>query len=151
MQGTMTWAGLDVHARSIDAAVVLAATGELRRRRFAGDPEQAVAWLSSLPAPVHACYEAGPTGYGLARAAETAGIRMDVIAPSKTPRAPGDRIKSDRKDADLLVRLLMAGQLRAVAIPPAPVEAARDLTRAREAIRVDLARCRHRVSKLLLR
>jgi transposase len=78
-------------------------------------------------------------------------MRVDVIAPSKTPRAAGDRIKSDRKDAELLVRLLMAGQLSAVAIPPLQVEAARDLTRAREAIRVDLARWRHRVSKLLLR
>jgi transposase len=147
----MTWAGLDVHARSIHAAVVLAETGELRRMRFGAEPERVVAWLSSLPAPVHACYEAGPTGYGLARAAAEAGLRMQVIAPSKTPRAPGDRIKTDRKDAELLVRLLMAGQLKAVAIPPPSLEAARDLTRAREAIRVDLARWRHRVSKFLLR
>jgi transposase len=151
MPGTMTWAGLDVHARSIQAAVVLSQTGELRRMGFGGEPEAVVAWLSSLPAPVHACYEAGPTGYGLARAAAAVGLRMDVIAPSKTPRAAGDRIKTDRKDAELLVRLLMAGQLHAVAVPPAGVEAARDLTRAREAVRVDLARWRHRVSKLLLR
>jgi transposase len=147
----MTWAGLDVHARSIQAAAVLAETGELRRMRFGAEPQPVVAWLSSLPGPVHACYEAGPTGYGLARAAVEAGLRMDVIAPSKTPRAAGDRVKTDRKDAELLVRLLMAGQLRAVAVPPPAVEAARDLTRAREAVRVDLARWRHRISKLLLR
>src|SRR5205814_422820 len=113
MPGTMTWAGLDVRARSIQAAVVLAETGELRRMRFGAEPERVVGWLSALPAPVHACYEAGPKGYGLARAAAAAGLRMEVIAPSTTPRAPGDRIKSDRKDAELLVRLLMAGQLHA--------------------------------------
>jgi transposase len=151
MPGTMTWAGLDVHARSIQGAAVIAETGELQRVRFGAEAERVVGWLASLPGPVHACYEAGPTGYGLARAAAAAGVRMDVIAPSKTPRAAGDRIKSDRKDAELLVRLLMAGQLKAVAVPPLQVEAARDLTRAREAIRVDLARWRHRVSKLLLR
>jgi transposase len=67
MPGTMTWAGLDVHARSIQGAAMLSETGELRRMRFGGEPEGVVAWLSSLPAPVHACYEAGPTGYGLAR------------------------------------------------------------------------------------
>jgi transposase len=151
MPGTMTWAGLDVHARSIHRAAVVADTGELLRRRFGGEPGPVVEWLKSLPGPVHACYEAGPTGDGLARAAAAAGVRIDVIAPSKTPRAPGDRIKTDRKDAELLVRLLMAGQLAVVAVPPSAVEATRDLTRAREAIRVDLTRWRHRVSKLLLR
>jgi transposase len=73
-----------------------------------------------------------------------------VIAPSKTPRAPGDRIKSDRKDAELLARLLLAGQLQPVAVPTPPFEAARHLARAREQVRGDLMRCRHRVSKLLL-
>lgn len=151
MQETMTWVGMDVHARSTYAAAVIAATGELRRARFAGGAEPVVAWLGGLPAPVRACYEAGPTGYGLARAARSAGVAVDVIAPSKTPRAPGERIKTDRRDAELLVRLLMAGQLRPVAIPAPPVEALRDLTRARDRIRADLLRARHRVSKLLLR
>ncbi len=77
-------------------------------------------------------------------------MRIDVIAPSKTPRAPGDRIKSDRKDAELLARLLLAGQLKAVTVPSRAVEAARHLCRAREQVRSDLMRCRHRVSKLLL-
>jgi transposase len=72
------------------------------------------------------------------------------VAPSKTPRAPGDRVKTDRKDAERLARLLLAGQLRPVAVPSVEVEAARHLCRAREQVRGDLMRCRHRVSKLLL-
>ena len=75
---------------------------------------------------------------------------MIVAAPSKTPRAKGDRVKSDRKDAELLARLLLAGQLEAVAIPPDWLEAIRHLARTREQVRRDLGRARHRVSKLLL-
>lgn len=150
MTGTMTFAGLDVHARSTHAAAIDLLTGELRRVRFGSGSESVVAWLLELPQPVYACYEAGPTGFALYRAAAEAGVRLDVIAPSKTPRAPGDRIKSDRKDAELLARLLLAGQLKTVTVPSAAVEAARHLCRAREQVRSDLMRCRHRVSKLLL-
>jgi transposase len=148
---TMTWVGLDVHARSTHGAAIDRESGELTRARFGGGVEPVVAWLGALPQPVHACYEAGPTGYALYRAAELAGLRVDVVAPSKTPRAAADRIKTDRKDAELLVRLLLAGSLVAVAVPSASFEAARDLARAREQVRADLARLRHRVSKLLLR
>jgi transposase len=150
MRETMTYVGLDVHARSTYAAAIEVISGELRRARFGAGNEQVIEWLQTLPLPVHGCYEAGPTGYALHRAAVAAGLRLDVIAPSKTPRAPGDRIKSDRKDAELLARLLLAGQLKAVSVPSAPVEAARHLARAREQLRGDLMRCRHRVSKLLL-
>jgi transposase len=148
---TMSWAGLDVHARSTEAAALDAASGELTRRRFGGGTEPVVAWLAGLPQPVCACYEAGPTGYGLYRAAREAGLEMQVIAPGKTPRAAGERVKSDRKDAELLVRLLMAGALTVVAVPPPEAEAARDLARARDQLRGDLMRTRHRLSKLLLR
>jgi transposase len=147
---TMTFAGLDVHARSTHAAALELASGELKRMRFGVGSEGLIAWLAALPQPVHACYEAGPTGFALYRAAEQAGLRVEVVAPSKTPRAAGDRIKSDRKDAELLCRLLMAGQLKAIAVPEPAVEAARHLARAREQVRSDLMRCRHRVSKLLL-
>jgi len=147
---TMTYVGLDVHARSTHAAAIDVLTGELCRARFGGGSEEVVGWLGGLPQPLHGCYEAGPTGFALYRAAEAAGLHVDVIAPSKTPRAPGDRVKTDRKDAELLARLLLAGQLTAVAVPPAEVEAARHLTRSREQVRQDLTRCRHRVSKLLL-
>jgi transposase len=108
-------------------------------------------WLRRLPQPVRACYEAGPTGFGLYRAAQAAGIAIEVVAPSKTPRPCGDRVKNDRKDAELLCRLSMAGRLRPIAVPSPVCEAARDLTRAREQVRADLCRARHRVSKLLLR
>jgi len=148
---TMTWVGLDVHARSTHAAALDRDSGELTRARFGAGTEEVVAWLRELRQPMHGCYEAGPTGYALFRAAEAAGLRVDVVAPSKTPRAAADRIKTDRKDAELLVRLLLAGSLAPVAVPSAESEAARDLARAREQVRADLARLRHRVSKLLLR
>src|SRR5690349_16946329 len=127
----MTWVGLDVHARSVQGALVDSLTGELSRRTLPADTSELVGWLASLPQPVKACYEAGPTGYGLARAARSGGIGMEVIAPSKTPRKSGERIKSDRRDAEHLVRQLMAGALTAVRVPSAAEEAARDVVRAR--------------------
>jgi transposase len=148
---TMSWAGLDVHARSTEAAAIDAVSGELTRRRFGAGVAPVLAWLSALPQPIRACYEAGPTGYGLYRAAQEAGLEMQVIAPSKTPRAPGARVKTDRRDAELLARLLMADALTQVTVPSAEGEAARDLARARDQLRGDLMRARHRVSKLLLR
>ncbi len=148
---TMTWVGLDVHTRSIEAAALDARTGELTRRRFAGETGPVITWLGSLAAPISACYEAGPTGYGLYRAAHEAGVAIEVVAPSKTPRGRGDRVKTDRKDAELLVRLLSAGALTAISVPAPAFEAARDLSRAREQVRSDLLRARHRLSKLLLR
>jgi len=151
MAGTMTWAGLDVHARSTHAAAIDSITGELVRARFGPGVEEPIAWLMGLPGPVRACYEAGPTGFGLFRAAEEAGVAMQVIAPGKTPRGPADRVKTDRKDAELLARLLLAGSLTAVVVPPPELEAARDLMRAHDAVRRDLMSARHRVSKLLLR
>ena len=150
MTGTMTWAGLDVHARSTYAAAVEVLTGEVRRARFGAGVDDVVAWLGALPGPVRAVYEAGPTGFGLYRAARSAGIEIALVAPSKTPRASGDRVKTDRKDALRLARLAMAGELSPVVVSDEFVEAARHLTRTREHVRSDLLRCRHRVSKLLL-
>ena len=151
MTGTMTWVGFDVHARSTHGAAVDVMTGELSRMRFGPGVEGPVAWLGELRGPVHACYEAGPTGYGLFRAATAAGIRMEVVAPGKTPRGPSDRVKTDRKDAELLARLLLAGQLVPVKVPPAGVEAARELTRCHDACRRDLMTARHWISMMLLR
>jgi transposase len=147
----MTWVGLDVHARSTQAAALEVLSGELRRKKLPGEAEAVVAWLGTLPRPVRACYEAGPTGFVLARAAREAGLAVEVIAPSKVARPTGDRVKTDRRDAELLLRLLMAGQLRAVRIPSEAEEAARELVRLREQLRQDLLRARHRVTKLLLR
>ena len=104
-----------------------------------------------MPRPVRAAYEAGPTGYGLARELIKRRVGCVVAALSKIPRAAGERVKTDRRDAEHLVRLLLAGKLHAVRVPGAEEEALRDLVRARDAVRADLMRCRHRLSKLLLR
>jgi transposase len=142
---------LDVHAAKIVAAALDAETGEVQWFRVSGDAGEAAALCAGLPRPVCAVYEAGPTGYGLARELERRGVPCVVAAPSKIPRASGDRVKTDRRDAEHLVRLLLAGKLHPVRVPGPAEEALRDLVRAREAVRVDLMRCRHRLSKLLLR
>src|SRR5450755_2576751 len=131
----MTFAGLNVHARSTHAAAIDVMTGELVRERFGPGVEAPVAWLAGLPGSVRACYEAGPSGFGLYRAAAAAGVSVEVIAPGKTPRGPSDRVKTDRKDAELLARCLLAGSLTRVVVPPPEVEAARELTRAHDACR----------------
>lgn len=149
--GEGSWVGLDVHARSVVAGVLDGTSGELRTQRVSVVSEQTVAWLETLPRPVRVAYEAGPTGYGLARACAQAEIACTVAAPSKIPRASGDRVKTDRRDAERLARLLRMGELVAVRVPSPDEEAARDLVRAREDARGDLMRARHRLSKLLLR
>jgi transposase len=148
-QGTLV--GLDVHARSVVASTIDELTGELRTRRIGPDAGEVVEWLQSLPAPVRVAYEAGPTGYGLARACQAAGIVCLVAAPSRLLRAAADRIKNDRRDSERIVRCLRLGELTPVRVPDPAEEAARDLVRAREAARGDLMRARHRLSKLLLR
>lgn len=146
-----TWVGLDVHARTVVAGVLDGVSGELRSSRAPTVPAETVAWLEQFAAPVRVAYEAGPTGYGLARACAGAGIACTVAAPSKIPRAPGDKVKTDRRDAERLARLLRLGELVAVRVPEPHEEAARDLVRAREDARGELMRARHRLSKLLLR
>ena len=108
-------------------------------------------WVHALPGPVAVTYEAGPTGYGLARALAGVGLRCVVAAPSKIIRPAGDRVKTDTKDAMLLARLLRMDEITAVRVPSVSEEAARDLVRAREDARIDLMAARHRLSKLLLR
>jgi transposase len=146
-----TWVGLDVHARKTVAGVLDASTGELRSLRAPTLAAEAAEWLQQFPAPVRVAYEAGPTGYGLARACLVAGIACTVAAPSKIQRPPADRVKTDRRDAERLARLLRLGELVAVRVPTREEEAARDLVRAREDARGELMRARHRLSKLLLR
>jgi transposase len=79
--------------------------------------EETVGWLQSLPGPVRVAYEAGPTGYGLARACAEAGIACTVAAPSRIRRAAADKVKTDRRDAERLARLLRMGELVAVRVP----------------------------------
>jgi transposase len=151
MAKAKTLVGLDVHATRIVAAVLDAETGQLQTFGMSGESTTAAAFCAGLPKPVRVAYEAGPTGYGLARELAKRGIECIVAAPSKIPRASGDRVKTDRRDAEHLVRLLLAGKLHPVRVPGDEEEALRDLVRAREAVRVDLMRSRHRLSKLLLR
>ena len=143
--------GLDVHATKVVAAVLDAETGELQFFTLGGDVMEAAGLCAGLARPVRATYEAGPTGYALARELMRRGVDVVVAAPSKIPRASGERVKTDRRDAELLVRLLLAGKLHAVRVPGVEEEALRDLVRARDAVRQDLMRARHRLSKLLLR
>jgi transposase len=105
----------------------------------------------SVKRPARMVYEAGPTGYGLARRALAEGIELGVCAPGKTERPPADRVKTDQRDAIRLARLLAAGELTLVTIPSVEREQLRDLVRCREDIRVDLARARHRIGGFLLR
>ncbi len=102
---------------------------------------------------VRFCYEAGPCGYSLQRQITDAGkdVSCMVVAPALIPRKPGERIKTDKRDARKLGKLLRAGLLTEVHPPNEDHEAARDLCRARDDVRQDLLRCRHRLSKLLLR
>ena len=151
MAKARTVVGLDVHATKVVAAVLDVETGELSRFAMGGEAVAAAGFCAGLPRPVRAAYEAGPTGYGLARELARRGVECVVAAPSKIPRGSGDRVKTDRRDAEHLVRLLLAGKLHPVRVPGAEEEALRDLVRAREQIRVDLMRSRHRLSKLLLR
>ena len=146
-----TFIGLDVHARSVRAGVLDGLTGEVRNLAAPVATKELVGWICAHPAPQVVAYEAGPTGYPLARALGEAGVRCIVAAPSRIPRAPGERVKTDRRDALKLARLLRLEELVAVRVPSLAEEAARDLVRAREDARGDLMRHRHRLAKLLLR
>lgn len=146
-----TSVGLDVHARSVAAAAIDGVTGELVQAKLTPSHEHIRSWLGELHGPVAVAYEAGPTGFGLSRSLNAAGIRCEVVAPSKLQRPSGDRVKTDAKDAVHLARLLRLDEITAVTVPSVEQEAARDLVRAREDARGDLMRARHRLSKLLLR
>ena len=134
------------------AAVLDPVSGELRVQRLRGEPAVVVAGLlEALGRPVRAVYEAGPTGFGLARAATERGLDVRVIAPGSIPTAPGDRVKTDRRDAQRLVGLFAAGELSFAFVPSEADERFRDLVRCIDDARRDLMRCRHRLSKFLLR
>jgi transposase len=151
MHNHRTLVGLDVHSKSTVAAVLDLDSGELTVRRLVGRPRSVINYLETLPGPVLAVYEAGPTGYGLAREPSAHGIEVRVCAPGSIPRRPGERVKTDRRDAERLVRSLLAGELSFVRVPSVEEEQFRDLARCREAARADLMRARHRLSKFLLR
>ena len=126
--GNGTSVGLDVHARSTVAGVICAETGELRVTRATHRTEELVRWVGQFDSPVRVAYEAGPTGFGLARALEQQGIGCVVVAPSLIACSPvGRNKKNDAHDAEHLARHLRQGELVAVRIPDPADEAARDL------------------------
>jgi transposase len=151
MAQVRSWAGLDVHARKVLAVTVDQVSGELCSRRLSGRTSEVVEFCAGLPGPTRVAYEAGPTGFTLARALEVAGVECVIAAPGKIERPAQDRVKTDRRDAERLVRLLMVDGLHPVRVPSAEEEALRDVVRAREDVRGDLMRARHRIGKLLLR
>jgi transposase len=141
--------GLDVHARSIRLAAVCA--DELLEERTLPYDEEAVVRLLGRWPGVRCCYEAGPTGFGLHRRLVERGIDCRVVAPGLVPQRPGDRVKTDPRDARKLARLLAGGLLEPIHVPSPELEAARDLVRAREDARLDRMRDRQRLSKFCLR
>jgi transposase len=146
-----TFVGLDVHAWSVTGHGLDTVTGEVWQRKLTPDPADIMSWVSKMPGPVKVVYEAGPTGYGLFRHLNDHGVSCVVAAPSKLQRPAGDRVKTDTRDAQLLARLLKLDEIVEVSVPSVEQEAARDLVRAREDVRGDLMRARHRLSKMLLR
>ena len=145
--------GLDVHADTI-AAAVAEEGGEVRSLGTIPNRLESVRKMIGKLAPVgtlKCCYEAGPTGYVLYWQLAQLGVACEVIAPSLIPTKAGDRVKTDRRDAEKLARCYRAGELTAVWVPDEGHEALRDLVRAREAAKKDQLRHRHRLGKFLLR
>jgi transposase len=146
---TTVTVGLDVHARSIRLAAVRA-DELLEERTLPYDAEAVERAVRRWPV-VRCCYEAGPTGFGLYRFLVERGIDCLVVAPGLVPQRPGDRVKTDSRDARKLASLLAGGLLEPIHVPSRGLEAARDLVRAREDARLDRMRDRHRLSKFCLR
>ncbi len=156
MKKSIGFVGLDVHKTSISVAV--AADGRAGEVRYVGTIGTTTAALDKLVArltrdgrELRFCYEAGPCGYGVYRHLTARGEDCVVVAPSLIPRRPGDRVKTDRRDAEMLARAHRAGELVAVWVPDAEHEAMRDLVRAREAAVRDVRKARQRLSGFLLR
>jgi hypothetical protein len=153
MKEKLRFLGLDVHAETIAVAVA--------------EPEGEVQSLGTIPnraesirklikklgsaAKLRACYEAGPTGYVVYWQLAELGVECEVVAPTLVPVKAGDRVKTDRRDAEKLARCYRSGDLTAVWVPDEGSEALRDLVRALEAAKQDQTRARHRLSKFLLR
>jgi transposase len=145
--------GLDVHAETI-AVAVAEPGGEVRSLGVVPNRRESVRRLIGKlgkPEQLRVCYEAGPTGYVLYWQLSELGVKCDVVAPTLVPVKAGDRVKTDRRDAEKLARCYRAGDLTAVWVPDAAHEALRDLVRARLAAKRDQLRARHRLGKFLLR
>ncbi len=148
---SVRFVGLDVHADSI--AIAVAEPGRGEPAQVAVIPNDTALLLKRLRrlGPAKCCYEAGPTGFGLCRDLKAARIDCIVVAPSLVPTKAGDRVKTDRRDAEKLARFLRSGDLTEVHVPDAATEAMRDLERARDAAKRAERTARHQLGKFLLR
>jgi transposase len=150
-----TYVGVDAHKKDLFIAMLSGDHTTPVTWQLANEPNAVRRLVRKLerdaPGPVRMCYEAGSCGYALQRQVSTSRVSCQVIAPALIPRKPGDRIKTNRRDARKLAELLRAGLLTEVRPPTPEEEAVRDLCRARDDAREDLQRCRHRLGKLLLR
>ena len=153
MREKLRFLGMDVHAETI-AAAIAEPDGEVRSLGTIPNRMESIRKLLKKLGPaerLRVCYEAGPTGYVLYWQLAELGVQCEVIAPSLVPVKAGDRVKTDRRDAEKLARSYRSGDLTAVWVPDAGSEALRDLVRAREAAKQDELRARHRLGKFLLR
>jgi transposase len=150
-----TYVGIDAHKKDLFIAMLVGTHATPVTWTVPNEP-QAVRRLvrtveREAPGPVRVFYEAGPCGYALPRQVTTSRVSCEVVAPALIPRKPGERVKTNRRDARKLAELGRAGVLTAVQPPTPEDEAVRDVARARDDAREDLQRCRHRLGKLLLR
>ena len=155
MKNVTTYVGIDAHKKDLFIAMLVGTQTTPVGWTVPNEPSAVRRLVRKLereaPGPIVACYEAGPCGYALQRQMTTPRVTCQVIAPALIPRKPGERIKTNPRDARKLAELLRAGLLTEVRPPTPEDEAVRDLCRARDDAREDLQRCRHRLSKLLLR
>lgn len=155
MGHVITYVGIDAHKKDLFIAMLTGHDRTPTTWQVANEPAAVRRLVRKLereaPGWVRCCYEAGPCGYALQRQLTTTRVSCQVIAPALIPRKPGERVKTDRRDARKLVELLRAGLLTEVHPPTPADEAVRDLCRARDDAREDLQRARHRLGKLLLR
>jgi transposase len=153
MRKSTRYVGMDVHAETIAVAVVEGRQAPRSLGVIPNRPESVRKLIKKLgdPKTLRVCYEAGPTGYPLYWQLTKLGVACEVVAPSMIPKKPGDRIKTDRRDAENLARCHRSGDLTAVWVPDAAHEALRDLVRAREAAKTDESRAKQRLLKYLLR
>jgi len=153
MKEKVRFLGLDVHAETI-AVAVAEPEGKVRSLGTIPNRAESIRKLIKKLGPAAkliACYEAGPTGYVVYWQLAELGVECEVVAPTLVPVKAGDRVKTDRRDAEKLARCYRSGDLTAVWVPDEGSEALRDLVRAREAAKQDQTRARHRLSKFLLR
>ncbi len=155
MNEPITYVGIDAHKRELHVAMLVGTTTTPVTWTVRNEPRAVDRLRRKLerasPDSIECCYEAGPCGYALQRRLQRGRLRCQVIAPALVPRKPGERIKTDRRDARKLAELHRAGLLTEVCPPTEAEEAVRDLCRARDDAREDRQRCRQRLGKLLLR